>query len=173
LKEEKDISQIWYAIYTLPRAEKKVFERISEVGVEAYLPLISTIKIWSDRKKVQILPLIPSYVFVNTNEIKLQELLKIQGVVGILKYLKKPAKIKAVEIDNLKILLNDIDNTSLLDENVAFEKGDKVIVVKGPFKGLIGNFCNLKGKHRMIVNLETVNHFFEVNVPTSFLEKIV
>lgn len=172
MKEDQDISQIWYAVYTLPRAEKKVLERITEVGVEAYLPLITTVKIWSDRKKIQTSPLISSYVFVKTKEVKLNELLKIQGVMGILKYLKKPAKIKSVEIENLKILLNDTDNISLLDENEVFEKGDKVLVTKGPFKGLIGNFCNFKGKHRIGVLIETVNHFFEVNVPVSFLEKI-
>ena len=172
VKENKEIPQNWFAVYTMPRAEKKVFDRINEFGVEAYLPLMTSIRMWSDRKKKVTAPLISSYVFVKTEEIKLNDLLKIQGVMGVLKHLGKPAKIRDVEIENLKILLNDSDNVALLDEDVVFEKGDKIRVIKGPFKGLIGDCYEMKGKHRIIAAISTVNHFFEVNVPLSFLEKI-
>lgn len=172
LTEIQETSQNWFAVYTMPRAEKKVFDRINEFGVEAYLPLTTSIRIWSDRKKKVTSPLISSYVFVKIEETKLNELLKIQGVMGILKHLRKPAKIRDVEIENLKILLNDSENIALLDEDLVFEKGDKVRVIKGPFKGLIGDCYDVKGKHRIIAAISTVNHFFEVNVPMSFLEKI-
>ncbi len=171
-KENDIIPSHWFAVYTMPRAEKKVFDRIEETGIEAYLPLITTLRIWSDRKKKVTTPLISSYVFVKTDEAKLNELLKIQGVMGILKYLKKPAKIRDLEIQNLRILLNDSENIIPLDEDFTFEKGDKIRVIKGPFKGLIGDCYDIKGKHRVIAAISTVNHFFEVNVPMSFLEKI-
>lgn len=172
LKDKEDSSVNWFAVYTMPRSEKKVFDRLSEVGVEAYLPLYSSYRIWSDRKKKITAPLISSYVFVKSDEKKLNELLKIQGIMGILKYLKKPAKIRDVEIENLKILLNDSDNIALLEEDITIEKGDKVRVIRGPFKGLIAECYEVKGKHRIIAAISTVNHFFEVNVPMSFLEKI-
>jgi transcription antitermination factor NusG len=172
LKDKKDSSVSWFAIYTMPRSEKKVFDRLLEVGIEAYLPLFTSYRIWSDRKKKITAPLISSYVFVKSNEKKLNELLKIQGIMGILKYLKKPAKIRDVEIENLKILLNDSENITLLEEGMTIEKGDKVRVIKGPFKGLIAECYEVKGKHRIIAAISTVNHFFEVNVPMSFLEKI-
>ena len=79
----------WFALYTMPRAEKKVFDRINEEGIEAYLPLMTSIRIWSDRKKKVTSPLISSYVFVNIDEKGLNNLLKIQDVLGILKHLKK------------------------------------------------------------------------------------
>ena len=59
----------WYAVYTKPRSEKKLADRLNEHGIEAYLPLRKTLKQWSDRKKMVEEPLITSYVFVNiTNE---------------------------------------------------------------------------------------------------------
>lgn len=172
MEENSNTLQHWFAVYTLPRSERKVLERILEAGVQAYLPLITTVRIWSDRKKKVTTPLIPSYVFVRIEELKLNDVLKIQGVTGVLKYLKKPAKIQEFEIETLKILLKDSDNICLLDEGAAMLPGDKIMVKKGAFKGLIGECCQVNGKHRIIVVIHAVNHFFEVNVPMSFIEKI-
>ena len=55
----------WYVLYTKPRQEKKVTDSLNAIGVEAYCPLVTVIKQWSDRKKKVQIPLINSYVFVN------------------------------------------------------------------------------------------------------------
>ncbi|MEO6347821.1 MAG: transcription termination/antitermination NusG family protein, partial [Aquaticitalea sp.] len=39
----------WYVVYTKPKWEKKVAEKLSEIGIECYCPLITQIKQWSDR----------------------------------------------------------------------------------------------------------------------------
>lgn len=41
----------WYVVKTNSRAEKRVVERIGSIGLKAYLPLIESIKQWSDRKR--------------------------------------------------------------------------------------------------------------------------
>ncbi|NJK87221.1 MAG: hypothetical protein HC906_15810 [Bacteroidales bacterium] len=56
-------SKRWYAVYTRSRAEKKVYEELLRIKVEAYLPIISTLKQWSDRKKKVNEPLIRSLCF--------------------------------------------------------------------------------------------------------------
>ena len=60
----------WFAVYTQSRAEKKVFERLTKADFEAFLPLTTVVKQWSDRKKKVKVPLINSYVFVNTSKKK-------------------------------------------------------------------------------------------------------
>jgi len=160
----------WYAIYTKPRAEKKVHERLALKGFNTYLPLITSIKDWSDRKKKTVTPLISSYVFVNTNKEDLFNTLQIQGTAGVLRYLGKPAIIRDHEIENLKILLNDASQFSKLG-NELFEKGEIVEVVKGPFTGLVGQSVCFQGKHRMIVEIEAMGSKMEVNVPLGFVRK--
>ena len=54
----------WYAVKTMSRAEKKIKERLDDLGVENYLPLCTQIKKWSDRKKKVQSPLVPGYLFV-------------------------------------------------------------------------------------------------------------
>ena len=160
----------WYAIYTKPRAEKKVFERLVLSGFNAYLPLVTSIREWSDRKKKIATPLISSYVFVNTKHDELFNALTIKGTSGILRYLGKPAIIRDHEIENLKILMNDSEQFTRL-ENDTFEKGEEVEVIKGPFTGLIGQSLSIQGKHRIIIEIEALGSRMAVNVPLGFVRK--
>ena len=172
INNNNQLSTNWYAIYTKPRAEKKVFERLALSGFNAYLPLVTSIREWSDRKKKIVTPLISSYVFVNTNYDELFNALTIQGTTGVLRYLGKPAIIRDHEIENLKILMMDTGQFSKL-ENSTFEKGDEVQVIKGPFTGLIAQSVSIQGKHRIIVEIEAMGSRLVVNVPLTFVKKKV
>ena len=54
----------WFAIYTKPKAEKKVFDQLVKYNFEAFLPLKKEIHRWKDRLKKVEVPLFNSYVFV-------------------------------------------------------------------------------------------------------------
>lgn len=41
----------WYVLYTAPRAEKQVRDRIDALGIECWLPLHRAPRVWSDRVK--------------------------------------------------------------------------------------------------------------------------
>lgn len=56
--------EAWYAVMTRPRHEKKVAEELTRRGVCNYVPLLSAVHAWSDRKKVVTSPLFPGYAFV-------------------------------------------------------------------------------------------------------------
>ena len=165
------LSNRWYAVYTKSRNEKKVHQNLTTSGYTSFLPLEETIKQWSDRKKKVSVPLIPSYLFVQTQENNLRDILTVTGVVKILSYLGKPAIIKDYEIKNLKILLNDSEKFNSIEAH-NLKKGDSVIVEKGIFEGLIGEYIKLRGKHRLIVRIEAIDSFFEVNIPLSYIRKL-
>jgi len=161
----------WYAIFTKPRSEKKVYQRMLDQDIEVFLPMIKTVRQWSDRKKSIEVPLISSYVFVNMPEKDLYMTLPIQGTVNVLKHLGKPAKIRAVEIENLKILTGTSENHEI-SNCVNVLSGDSVEVINGPFMGLIAT-CIREGKnHRVVVKIDSLGSCFNVNIPLSFLRKI-
>jgi transcription antitermination factor NusG len=54
----------WFVLYTQPRNEKKVAERLEKLGIKAYCPMTIQVRQWSDRKKKVEVPLLNSYVFV-------------------------------------------------------------------------------------------------------------
>jgi len=161
----------WYAIFTKPRSEKKVLQRMLDYEIEAFLPLIKTIRQWSDRKKTLEVPLIPSYVFVKMPEKDLYKTLPIQGTVNVLKHLGKPAKIRDVEIENLRILSGNGSDHQVTNK-IDISSGDEVEVINGPFMGLIATCVNDGKNHRVIVNIDALGSCFNVNIPLSFLRII-
>ena len=108
------LEQKWYVVYTKHLSEKKVAERLTSLGVIHYLPVYTTIRQWSDRKKKIEKPLINSVVFVQTNERGLNDLYSVQGIQGVLKYLGRPAIVQEHEIQNLRILLQDLQITGII-----------------------------------------------------------
>ncbi len=168
---EKNI-KFWFVIYTKPNSEKKVFDRLTNLNLEVFLPLINTVKIWSDRKKKVSIPLIPSVVFVKCLYSDIQSVKLIYGVVRILMLSGEYAKVKQVEIDSIKILLNDFSQVTNLTKPI-FMKGEKVEVISGPFKGLIAQAIDYQGEYRLLVELITLNRFLSVNIPISCVKTII
>ncbi len=163
----------WHVIYTNPRAEKKVAERFEEAGLMCFLPLYKEVRQWSDRKKKVEVPLISSVVFLQAAEKELTQLYSIDGVRGVLKEHGKFAVVQPQEIENLKIIIREWQGEHVTSEVTdEFEEGDEVIVQKGPFKGLTGISVQIKGKHRLLVRIETLDLNYTVDLAKSAVEKI-
>jgi transcriptional antiterminator RfaH len=122
----------WFAIYTKPRNEKKVADALTKIGIEAYCPMVTQIRTWSDRKKKVSVPLINSYVFVCLEEKDRQKVFEVTGVVRYVFWLQKPAIIRDEEI---KILKKSLVETFDSFELQAYRKGDKINISQGPFVG--------------------------------------
>ncbi len=160
----------WYVVYTKHLAEKKVSERLQVAGIEHYLPVYTTIRQWSDRKKKIEKPLINSVVFVKTNERALNELYSIQGIHGVLKYLGRPAVVQAHEILNLRILLQEVHVEDI--EQVDIQAGDLVEVIRGPFKGMQACAIQLQNSMRLIIEIKNMGVGFSVNVPKTYVKRM-
>ncbi|WP_276382075.1 UpxY family transcription antiterminator [Flavobacterium sp. H4147] len=121
----------WYVLYTKPKWEKKVAEKLTQMGIVCYCPLISQIKQWSDRKKKVEVPLFNSYVFVQMADSDRNSVFQIAGVVRYLFWLGKPAIVRDEEINIIK--------TSLQSDNIAdisvtsIQVGDKIKLESGAF----------------------------------------
>ena len=92
----------WRVLYTNPRAEMKVAQRLEKVGVEAYCPARMEMRQRSDRKKKIWVPLLSSMVLVNIEEREKNKVFDVQGVVRYLYWLGELAKVSACEVLTLK-----------------------------------------------------------------------
>lgn len=54
----------WYAIHTCSRHEKFVVSQLKQQGITTFLPLVSEMHCWSDRRKLVQCPMFSRYVFV-------------------------------------------------------------------------------------------------------------
>ena len=119
----------WYVIYTAPRAEKQVRDRLVETGVEVFLPLHMTPRQWSDRVKLVEMPLFPSYLFVYTTRAVLYDLVKINGVARVVYFQGEPAVVRQKEIDALSRFLEYAYGRACV-----IAPDDEVRIAAGPLK---------------------------------------
>jgi transcription antitermination factor NusG len=159
----------WHAIYVKSRTEKKVMELLQERSIDAYVPIVKTLRQWSDRKKKVELPLLHGYVFVNVEPKQHEQVLQTRGVVSFVRSEGKIAIIRQVEIDRLKQLeeLGYQMEAHPLRRN--YEEGDKIKITSGPLKGLEGFVMDSAGQRSIEVLLESIGHSITVRLPQEIL----
>ena len=122
----------WYALYIKPRKEQKVAQQLEQLGFTIYLPLKTEIRQWSDRKKKVISPMFSSYVFIQIEESKRQEVFIIDGVLNYVFWLGKPAVIRDEEME---VMRREIDQPNSDIFVTAIQPGEKIKLQDGVFKG--------------------------------------
>ncbi len=122
----------WFVIYTKPNFEIKVAEGINSIGLNAYCPVYTEIKQYSDRKKKVTKPLLKSYVLVQLTDTDRTKVFSIPGALRYVFWLGKPAEVRAEEIEILKTnLTGSYDQVSIS----KLVKGKQYTIPAGPFKG--------------------------------------
>jgi transcriptional antiterminator RfaH len=165
ISEEK-----WYAVYTRPRAEKLVYSRLLESGIETYLPIQKTYRQWSDRKKLVEKPLLSSYIFVKTNSKNFPAVYKTNGVVKFVSFEGQPVSIPQKQIDVLRLLIDS--NAEIEVSSERFEKGDNVEVVNGALIGLTGELIRIGTHNRFVVRIDRLDQNLILKIPRAFLKKV-
>ena len=160
----------WYALYTRPRAEKLVYQRLVEAGIETFLPLQKTYRKWSDRKKLVEKPLLSSYIFVKTKSKHFPIVYRTPGVVKFISFEGQPVSIPQKQIDNLRLLINSDAEIEVSSEKLA--TGDNVEVITGSLVGLTGELIKIGGKKRVVVRIDRLDQNLILIIPVGFLKKI-
>ena len=157
----------WYAVYTKSRSEKKVYEELIFSGFEVYLPLIKTLKQWSDRKKWVEEPLFRSYLFVHIADKDYYKVLNSIGVVRYITFEGKAVTVPPKQILAIKQFINEEEDHTVYPDN--YKIGDFVEVIRGSLMGLHGNLVEVKGKQRVRVEIESVGKMIMLTIPKSHL----
>lgn len=169
MREQKQ----WMVLFTKYRCEKKLYQQLKTDGYEVYLPMYSTIRQWSDRKKKIQLPLINCMVFIKTNTKELYNIYNYPLVKGVLKEFGKPGIVRDEEIKNLKIIANQWDDDLIQkNNNIQYHIGDFVEIINGPFKGLTGILIETNKKNRVVVQIKSLSVEFIINISKYQIKKL-
>ena len=159
----------WYAVYTKSRAEKKVSESLRENGIEEFLPLVKTLRQWSDRKKQITVPLFNSYIFVHIDLSERENVLRTNGVVCFVTIGKELIPIPENQIHAIHEYLKQ-DIQQLVDFN--YEEGQRVRIDRGVMKGLEGTIANANGIHKLRIKIEAVNQYITLTIAKNLLRPV-
>lgn len=155
-------NKYWFALYTKVNQEIKAAEKLNHLQIDNYLPLVSRIRQWSDRKKIIREPVLRNYIFINADEKQRQEALQIPHIVRCIFENGKPAIIPEWQIENFKITVESECNYIVYNGIIP---GQKVEIMSGPLKGVTGVVKSQTDKLSLVVGIELLNRSIIVELP--------
>ncbi len=168
-EENSKENRFWYALYTRPRFESKVEQKLKDLNVDSFLPTRLVTKYWSDRKKVVLEPLFPSYVFVLVNCKERYLAYQPPGVVRIVSFNGQPARIPAEQINAVRRILGSGYSP---DTQSYFFKGDRVEIISGSLVGLRGFINECHGNNYFIVSIDGIRQSISIKIDAQKLKSI-
>jgi transcription antitermination factor NusG len=141
----------WYVLYTKPRNEKKVAERLSAAGYHVYCPLHKVKRQWSDRMKVVEDPLFKGYLFIQVEDKRRDEVFNYPGTVRYLFWLRRPAIVRESEIYTIQKWLGEYDHEDIDISEIM--PGDFVRITSGQFSGEEAVLLDRRS-HKAVVQLK-------------------
>jgi transcription antitermination factor NusG len=162
-----DSAQSWHVLHTRSRQEKALALDLVALGMEYYLPLVRKV-VYYGRRKVEVdSPLFPSYLFLwGTKD---QAYLADQT--------KRVARLINVADQNklhweLRNIQTALSKVPVLDPHPFLQRGMRVEVRAGPFRGLQGLVEERRTNDRLVLQVETFGRAVSLEIDGSLLDPI-
>ena len=160
----------WFVCQSKPREEVRARYFLADKGFEVYLPMMEAQRIVGCRASWCHKPLFPSYLFVRFDEV--DNLATVRWTKGIHKIL--PASTHPVAVDEEMISsIRSLAHRDGIIRKRPLRKNDRVRILQGPFKELIGIFeewASDSGRVRIL--LEFVNYQARIELHHTLLDKV-
>ena len=161
----------WYAVHTRARHEKKAVARLEEKGVTTFLPLVTQVQRWSDRRQKVQIPLFSCYAFVRL-ALSVESRLSVLQIPGVLSLVGIGAK--AIPIPDKQI--EDIQN--VLAHNVPcspypfLRDGQRVRIRGGSLDEVEGILVARATERSLVISIELLQRAVSVRIEGYDVEPI-
>lgn len=149
----------WVVLYTKSRREKKVADFCNMSGISNYLPLERRIRQYGGKRVMSTVPLFPGYLFCCCNGKERYNLLMTHQIARV------------IPVTNQLSLLQDLEKIYIAQNAVLNLKpckhlkiGQKVEIVSGPLTGYIGIIERIKGKKRLVLNVDFIQRAASIEI---------
>lgn len=160
----------WFAIYTNYKREKVVRDRLSDKGIECYLPLQQVTRRYQRKVKQLELPLISRYLFARITRRFYVPVLETSDVLNFVRIRRNLLAIPQAEIDLLRRVVGELTDIEVIP--ATFQPGDPVEIIGGQLTGLRGKLVEKRNDRIVIITLETLGYEIPVQVDPAYLRRI-
>ena len=153
----------WYAVQTRSRSEKKVASQLEDKGIETFLPLLSEVHSWSDRRKLVRQPLFPNYVFVHVDHsagLRLP-ILSTLGVCGFVGARGAGLPIPEKQILDIRTV---VTNPVPFTPHPYLRAGQRVRLRGGCLDGIEGTLVTKKPDQTLVLSIELLRRSVAVRI---------
>ncbi|MFP3868980.1 MAG: transcription termination/antitermination protein NusG [Desulfobacteraceae bacterium] len=163
-------SPSWHVIHAHCQHESRVEECLQQKGLEVFLPRLTVVRQWRDRKKLLRLPLFPGYLFIRDalEGPVYYDIIKLPGVVRILGMNKDLHTVPRETIESIKLT---VASDRPYYPHRCLLKGKRVQVVEGPLAGVVGIIREHKAqKRKVVVEVELFRRALAVELKNEAVE---
>jgi len=164
-------SSRWYAIHTRARHEKTVLIRLQQQGITVFLPTITEVRRWSDRRKWVEFPLFSCYAFVQlpwVPELR-AKVVRTEGVLGFVGFCGGASPIPDVEIQNIRTLLSSMVPYTAYP---FLKIGQRVRIRGGALDGVEGILLARNGSNSLVISVEPIQRSLAFKVDGYSVEAV-
>jgi transcription elongation factor/antiterminator RfaH len=158
----------WYTLNTKPKNEERATHNLLSGGLEVLAPKLR-IKKYKEGMFIYVIePMFPNYIFARFHPVDDFRLVKYtRGIKTIVNFGGKIVPLHDEIIDFIK---SRLDNGVAEITKKPFQKGEKVFIKEGPFKGFYGIFeQDLDGKERVAILLEGIHYCAKMEIDRDFV----
>lgn len=161
----------WYAVHTRSQHEKAVINQLERRGIQTFLPLISEVHRWSDRRKIVQLPLFSCYAFVHMRLLPelWYKVTQTSGVLGFVGARGEGIPIPESQIETLRTLLSSDVPCTLCP---FLQIGQRVRIRGGALNGIEGLLTARNGDRTLVISVEPIQRSIAVRIDQYQVEGI-
>ena len=162
----------WYVLYVQTKHERSVNDALKELQIDAYLPIYTSVRRWSDRTKKVRLPLFPNYVFVYLNSsTDVHRTLNIPGAFSFIKIGQKLSQISEKEIQEIQLTVGDENLTDVQVSSRRPQVGEVHTITNGPLSGLECTIVKANNRNKIFVVIKSIGQKITASIPNWYLER--
>ena len=145
----------WFALYTRARHEKVVTTSLQQRGLTVFLPVMSQVHRWSDRRKTVQMALFPGYTFVRTTDTpeSFVRVLATPGIVGFVGAGGRGIPIPEKQIEDIQMVLTQDVACAI---HPFLRVGQRVRVRGGCLDGVEGLLVAINGNKSLVISVESI-----------------
>ena len=167
----EEFEDTWFVVLTKPRMEALAQLNLERQGYLCYAPRILEERVVRKQLVRREVPLFPRYLFIQPGEA--MSLYSVRSTLGVAQLVsfgpqKTPGRVPAITIQALKTEEALRSQTKPLG---AFKAGEKVLILEGPFQGLVGVFDLVSADDRVTVLVDFLGKVTRLPLSPALIEK--
>jgi len=162
LSSEAD-GERWFAVHTRARHEKMVARELRSHGVTTFLPLVTEVHYWSDRRKTVESPLFSCYTFVRLAPGNDQRL-RVLVVDGVLRFVGDHGLGTPIPDEQIEAVRVLVDERLPLCTHPFLKIGQRVRVRSGALAGIEGILASRAGERTLVISLDAIQRSLSVRI---------
>ena len=173
----------WYALRTTYGREKKAYDYLVSNNVKAFYPTIKTVKNVEGQRTAVAESRLPNIFFAYGKEDEIKSFVYDNVNLPYLRFYyrhihegarisKEPLIVPDYQIEGLKIICASQAEDIILEmsEIKQFTVGQKVRIIDGIFKGVVGKVARYRGQQRVAIVIDGLLTVASAYVPRAFIE---